>query len=331
MTTFTMALYTNTPVPTVFANEDEWRAARSTFVGGSEVAALMGLSPWADAWKVYGQKTGLVPPLEDNQKLRLGRRMEKVIADEYELLTGRKVRRVENTVYRHPELPELGASPDCLCIEEERGVEFKNVGQYAMDGWGDEGSDQIPTHYLIQVQTYLEVLNLPVWDVAAMMAGQEVRLYTVERNTTLGAEIRRVVKTFWGDHIATGNPPPVDASDTASLWLKEKFPKNRTPLRVAEPHEAKLLEDLRDVRAALAKLENREKELTNLLKLAIGEAEGFTAECGSVTWKERSGRQSTDWEALVEAQKIPPQVVERYTKVAPATRYFLPNFKKGAK
>lgn len=324
-----MTLYANTPVPTVFANEDEWRAARSTFVGGSEVAALMGLSPWADAWKVWGQKTGLVPPLEDNQKLRLGRRMEKVIADEYELLTGRKVRRVENTIYRHPLFAALGASPDCLCIDEERGVEFKNVGQYAMEGWGPEGSDEIPTHYLIQVQTYLEVLNLPVWDVAAMMAGQEVRLYTVERNTTLGGEIRRTVETFWNDHIVTGTPPPVDASETAGLWVKNKFPHNRTPLRVAEPHEAKWLEDLKDVRDGLKRLKDREEELSNLLKNSIGEADGFTAECGQVTWKERAGRANTDWEALAAAQGISDQIIQKYTKVGPSTRYFMPTFKKG--
>lgn len=328
-----MTLYERTPVPTVYCDEAEWKSARATFVGGSEAAALLGLSPWADAWKIFGQKTGLIPGLEDNQKLRLGRRMEKILAEEYELLTGRKVRRIENTVYRHKDLPCMGASPDCLCIDEERGVEFKNVGHYASQtGWGAEGTDQIPDYYLLQVQDYMEVLDVDVWDVVPMMGGQEVRVYEIPRHRGLGESIRKAVEHFWNTHILTGNPPPVDASDTAAEWLKQKFPQNRLPLRVAEPHEAKMLEDLRDVRLAIERLENREQELTNLLKLAIGEADGFTAECGSVTWKERAGRASTDWKELTEKEGLSKAVIQKYTKIGPSIRYFTPKFNaKGEK
>lgn len=322
-----MTLYEKTPVPIVFANEDEWRAARDTFVGGSEAAALMGLSPWADAWKIYGQKTGLVPPMEDTQKLRLGRRMEVVLADEYTHLTGRKVRRVENTIYRHKDVPYMAASPDCLCVDETRGVEFKNVGSFAMDGWGTEGTDEIPEYYLIQVQDYMEVLDVPVWDVAAMMAGQEVRIYTVERVPLLGKQIREMIERFWNSHIVPCTPPPIDASDTAKLWIEKKFPRASAPLRIAEPHEAKWLADLKDVREAQKRLEDREKELRNLITASLGESEGFTADIGSVTWKERQGRTTTDWEEIAIELGANEALIKRHTRVGAPTRTFLPNFK----
>lgn len=325
-----MTLYEKTPPPIVFASYDEWLAARSTFVGASESAGLLGLSPWSDPWKIYGQKTGLIPPMADTQKLRLGRRMEKILVEEYSFLTGRKVRRLENTIYRDAAMPFFAASPDCLCLEETRGVEFKNVGTFAMDGWGPEGTEEIPAYYLIQVQHTMEVLDVDAWDVCAMMAGQEVRVYEIRRVRSLGASIREAVDKFWTNHILPGVPPAIDGSETAGLWIGQRWPKNLTPLRVAEPHEAKWLEELRDVKLGLESLEAREAELENLICMSIGESDGYASDIGTVTWKERAGRATTDWRALCADRDIPTTVIDSFTSPGKPIRAFIPKF-KGAK
>ena len=54
----------------------------------SEWSAAIGCSPWASPVDVWRDKLGLDPPIEDNQAMEAGRRMEAVIAQGYADETG---------------------------------------------------------------------------------------------------------------------------------------------------------------------------------------------------------------------------------------------------
>lgn len=66
----------------------EWHEQRRAGIGGSDVAALLGLSKWKSPYQLFLEKTGNAPPQEDNEAMYWGRMLEPVIRDAYEEKTG---------------------------------------------------------------------------------------------------------------------------------------------------------------------------------------------------------------------------------------------------
>lgn len=62
----------NVFVETANLTEDEWLAWRRKGVGGSDVAAALGLSPYRTARELYYDKIGVVPAVEGEDKSTLG-------------------------------------------------------------------------------------------------------------------------------------------------------------------------------------------------------------------------------------------------------------------
>ncbi|MBO0875327.1 MAG: YqaJ viral recombinase family protein [Pseudonocardia sp.] len=58
----------------------EWFAARRQGVTASEIAAILGLSPWDSAFAIYHRKMGVLDNQPDSDVLSLGRRLEPWIA-----------------------------------------------------------------------------------------------------------------------------------------------------------------------------------------------------------------------------------------------------------
>ena len=48
-------------------SDTEWHAWRAEGLGASEVAGVLGISPWATPWSVWARKMGLLPPLEPSE------------------------------------------------------------------------------------------------------------------------------------------------------------------------------------------------------------------------------------------------------------------------
>ena len=51
----------------------EWHTFRKSGVGGSEVAAALGLSKWKTPYQLWLEKTTDIEPLDDNWNLQIGR------------------------------------------------------------------------------------------------------------------------------------------------------------------------------------------------------------------------------------------------------------------
>jgi hypothetical protein len=74
-------------------------------------------------------------------------------------------------IVAHEAHPWATCSPDDVVIEDGVGevclVEYKSTSIFGRNKWGDEGSDQIPDLYNLQVQWCCEILDLPRWEVVA--------------------------------------------------------------------------------------------------------------------------------------------------------------------
>ena len=124
-------------------NKQEWLRERKNYLGGTDLAAIAGLSPYRTALDVYLDKTSDDITCETNAAMRWGNLLEDVVAKAYSEDTGYAVEIEPNTIY-HPEYKFLGANIDRWVGDKEYVLECKTAGFIKAKEWGDLGTDQIP-------------------------------------------------------------------------------------------------------------------------------------------------------------------------------------------
>lgn len=218
---------------------------RMGYLGGSDAAAAVGLSKWQPAYELWLEKTGqLVPkderPQEVAERLEWGNEMEAAIGRVYSRRTGFKIqRKAQETGIRSKEFPFMLAHVDYVVVGQRRGMDCKNVGgiYYAQsDEWGEPGSDQVPTHIYLQAQHYMAVLDYELWDIAALVGGNNLQIYTVPRDSGVIADLTAGEVEFW-KMVETKTPPPLDYDHPRTLELLQRQHRDVKPVTVDAPLE----------------------------------------------------------------------------------------------
>ena len=169
---------------------------RRTWLGGSDVAAVLGISPWKTAIDLWLEKTAPEPlPQVESPQMRRGKRKERYIlewaAEDYGLKVYAINRRVTDTTLAFLRA-EIDAE-DC----DGNNIEIKTVSPFMADEWGDPDTDAIPIHYTAQVQHGLGVTSRKRCFVFAEI-GDEIWRYVVERDDALIEHMRQECAKFWG-------------------------------------------------------------------------------------------------------------------------------------
>ena len=252
----------------------EQKELRGRGIGGSEIAAVCGLSPWAGPWDVYLSKIGDAPPFEESIHTRRGQAMGPVIAKLWADETGKTISRVgryEETLV-HEKYPIVRATPDGRV---HSGASSNSAVVAALetkspargDGWGEEGTDEIPEHIIPQAQWECSVLGVERAYVVPMIFGAP-RTYVVEYNDQLFHALRERAEQFWSDHVEPRKAPPVDASDAAREWLLKNHPGVKATIDASFEQE-ELLRSLAEVRSQISDREKEEAELKARLIAAM--------------------------------------------------------------
>lgn len=301
---------------------------RRNGIGGSDIGAIAGLSPWKSPLAVYLEKTGArLPEDGDNEHTRWGKALEDVIAARYEEETGRKV--IPGGLLVHPSRPWQRGNVDRYAQAEAERIllEIKNVGWRQAYRWGEPGTDEVPEEYLAQAAWYLALApecshaELPV-----LVDGHDFRVYRVERNPELEAALVAMGESFWRDHVEKGIPPPADGSKSAREWLARQYPRETGPaLLRATPTVEEWAAKLKDARSRLNTAEADKQLAENRLKELIGPAAGVEGDGWRITWKATKGRPVVDWKAISAEVGIAPEIIEKHTKRT-AVRMFRPTF-----
>lgn len=198
---------------------------RKNGLGGSDIATILGLNPYKTSYQLYLEKTENI--IDDTISLKesvvWGNLLEEPIAQRYADLTHKEIRTSETII--HPLFPYFLANPDRLIVGEKKGLEIKTVGSRSAHLWGESGSKIIPEYYYPQIMHYLFVLDYDSWDVAALIGGQELRIYTFERDKEFDRIIEECGTEFWENNVLKRIPPELACMAENSVGFLKKIYK----------------------------------------------------------------------------------------------------------
>jgi putative phage-type endonuclease len=318
-------------ITTIDTDKDEWLEKRKRGVSATDIAAISGLNPYKTIYDVFLEKLDLVEPTPDNPRMRWGRRMEDVLVEDYENMTGYMT--IKTGLLRNPNNPIIIGTPDRLVDipwrpandgQPDKGLEVKTAGIRQKDRWGEPGTDNVPEEYLCQCQWYMAVTGLEEWDLIVSIAGTEPVIYTIHRNDELIAELVRRAEDFWNNHVLTKEPPAVDESESAKEMLNRLYQKADLDMIESDDKLDKLVAALDRQRKFKAVAEENERYLENKIKAIIGDHEGVRGEWGQITWKRTKDRMDFDKNRFMADN---PELAQKYAVVKPGYRMFRLTYK----
>lgn len=192
---------------------------RRKTIGASESSAALGLSKYKTPVAVYLEKIGMSEMREDSEAMYWGREFEEPIARRYSAETGKEVISCEPVISEKYSF--MSCNLDRKIVGENAAVECKNVGFFS-DDWGQPGTDQIPTDYLIQIAHQAIVCDLDYVALAALGNRYNFRVYRYERNEKLEKSIISGLHKFWHENVLKEiAPEPKTCEDLGYLFKDE--------------------------------------------------------------------------------------------------------------
>lgn len=246
----------------------EQLAERKSYLGASEVAAVLGVDPWRTPLEVYLAKRGEIPATtnDESEAIELGHALEsslvalmnsrlrlRGVMDASPIyITDQPEFRIDGTpIVAHPDaiVRSLG-DPACLHLREIKTTRLTN--QYgAIDEWGEEWTDEIPRHMVVQAHVQLQAADLDDLYLGALIGGVGFRVYHVRRHD-LGRVLVEKATDWWDRHVVGGiEPPMTDATrDLPALRSKIRVAKTVEVDEVLMMEARSLVEKAKEVEAA---------------------------------------------------------------------------------
>lgn len=299
---------------------EQWHAERRKGVGGSDVAAILGLSKFRTAYDVWLEKTGQAAPQEENEAMYWGTVLEDVVASEYSRRSGRKIQRVNKQLV-HPSLPIARANIDRAVINPDirgnvrwvdgrlttdRLLECKTANAFTAHKWGETGTDDIPDDYVVQCQWYAGIARVETVDLAVLIGGSDFRLYTIAAVPALFDALLEAAARFW-KLVDNGTPPdPQTLEDAKRLWPQHIATKTE----IVGVQTWRDCESLIDIKNQIKVLEEEKKQVELRIVSTFGDAERIDYDGDRLaTWK-------TQEAARIDAKALRaehPDIADKFT------------------
>lgn len=280
---------------------------RTGYIGGSDIAAVLGLSRWKTPLQVWAEKTGNLIPEDIGHKLhvRLGIKLEATVCDLFTEETGKKVARV-NEALVHPKYPFLRGMIDRRVVGEKSILEAKTTSSWNADKW--EGDDNIPQDYILQTMFYMELAGAERGYLACLVGNQGFHVKTIERDDKLQKEIIAKAVDFWTRYIEPKIMPTMITSRDADT-LYSLYPLGDEGEAIVLDDTANALVDTLLAYNADAKaLENQIDKVKNDLRIMLKEHTSGVTDKWTITWK----NQETNRVNLKKLKDEKPEICAAY-------------------
>lgn len=194
---------------------EQWLEYRRRGIGGSDVAALMGISPFRTGRDLYYDKLNIAP-IEDDQSnwvaLAMGNLLEDLVARIFEKKTGYQIFKIKKMFF-HPEYTFMLADVDYFVSMSDGStaiLEIKTTNYNAKDNWWKNGAEYVPVYYESQGRHYMAVTNLNQVFFCCLYGNNEdeVIIRKMERDDAYEEEMIFLEQNFWNNHVLVKVPPP---------------------------------------------------------------------------------------------------------------------------
>ena len=292
---------------------------RKNYIGGSDAAAILGLSRFSTPLKVWGEKTGNLPTEDISEKLRvkLGNKLEQTVAELFMEETGKELVRRNETIY-HPSYKFLAANIDRKVIGERAGFEAKTTGSYSYRDWEGE---EIPQEYIFQCLHYLAVTGWDRWYIACLIGNQKFVWKEIVRDEKVINEIIKKEIHFWREFILKKQMPMQITRDDEDV-LAKLFPNAAEGSVIELGDDAnKVIESLDSLQADYKVLGGEIDQAKNTLRAMMKNSETAKTNNYQITWKNQPDNR-------LDTNRIKEEAPDIYKKYLKETSKRVLRFKK---
>lgn len=243
-------------VETADLSEEEWLDYRRRGIGGSDVSAIFGTSPFRTARDLYYDKLNIASVEDDEGNwvaMEMGHLLEPLVAKIFERKTGYRVYQIKK-MFQHPQYPWMLADVDYF-VELPDGttaiLEIKTTNYNARDNWWMNGKETVPVYYESQGRHYMAVTDLDRCFFCCLYGNneEEVIIREVKRDFEYEAEMVFLEQYFWENHVQRHVPPPYTESGALIIESARKHfgpaDKNAPAVALDLDMTAKLMQYLR--------------------------------------------------------------------------------------
>jgi putative phage-type endonuclease len=279
-------------------SREQFLLDRKQGIGGSDVAAIMGLSPWKTELGVYLDKVSDFVD-EDNKTLQRGRDLEEYVLKTYVRDKNVSIE-TDLSQVRDKEYPFLVGHPDGKVKDTNIFIEAKSYYGNLKD-WNGE----IPIYYKTQIAHYAYLTDADYVDVAVLADRWTYGCYTYHRDVEFENKIKQASIDFWQNHVLKKIAPEISCIDDAH----KLYPTSNESIKESDGDldaELSKLIGLQESKKIIAK---EEESIKTQIMDFMGNASVLTSNLGyKITWK--SQKQHRINSSLL--KKDDPTLYEKY-------------------
>ena len=263
----------------------EWRAGK---LGASEMPAIVLPDGefWYGAADLYHRKVGNVEvKLSEGPRspVTAGNLFEAGVLEWAKLQIGNQSGRAN--VRRAHENGVMGATLDYHSLGSNRTdgqpaiVEIKTTGLFGkprhFDQWGEDWTDDVPAHVMVQVQSQMACTGLNIAFVGAFIGFRGLAIFQIHRNEELVKLCEQKAIDFWKNHVEAKTSPPNPSWDVMKMLDRAQGP-------IATNLDRDVIERYKAVGEQLRALEGEQKKLKQRIAASL-EVDGELCEVGHDT------------------------------------------------
>lgn len=258
-----------TVLSTVSQQEDEeaWLKARTRGIGGSDVGAICGVSPFSSARQIYLKKTGQFDESTQmskaqQERMHFGHLLEPIVANEFSSRTGKKLIEVGATL-AHKDYPWALANVDRLIVDDDGKpygiLECKTTSEYNNEEWEN---GEILLSYIYQLNWYMFILDISYGAFACLVGGNKFYYYEVFRNDELLKDtIFPAAEHFWNVNVKQLVEPELQVADEDFVNLTYSEVEKNSEITIED-------DNINELAAVVVECKKRMKELETTMKEA---------------------------------------------------------------
>lgn len=297
--------------------KDDWLERKKNGIGGSEIAAIMGVHPYKTAIDVYLSKVEEGNETVNNIPMRTGVLLEPLVAEIFSEETGAEIIPPPEIglyeIYSDKDHPYILGSPDRkFKVNNELGIlECKTTSI---------NYDEVPPYWFTQLMWYLGIVNVELGAVAWLKNNREFKSTQYIFDKDQFDFMCEVAQRFWEDNVLQRIPPEISVHNKYEVTKIYKSHVKGKTIEATPDLKSELI-TLAKFKEVIKIIQTKTDDIEANIKLILKDGEAIVeGDNELVTWRKSADSTKFDVELFKQDN---PALYKKYLKTNPASRRFM--------